>query len=168
MQNNIDIEYFLESCETQQTLAFLFNAKHNGKFKYTKKYIYYYESDESLWIEKVKNFIISTMSAFMKAQQDRFLMNKEYKDQNQLQNLTSIIKKQTSFKYLSDVYNYYLSEIQDDTFIDKLDRAYPYLLPIKNNKVIDLRDGTPRDRIETDYFTYFCNVEPSKNKSETM
>ena len=36
MQNNIDIEYFLESCETQQTLAFLFNAKHNGRFKYTK------------------------------------------------------------------------------------------------------------------------------------
>ena len=27
MQNNINIEYFLESCETQQTLAFLFNAK---------------------------------------------------------------------------------------------------------------------------------------------
>ena len=168
MQNNIDIEYFLESCETQQTLAFLFNAKHNGRFKYTKKYIYYYESDEALWIEKDKNFIISTMSAFMKAQQDRFLMNKEYKDQNQLQNLTSIIKKQTSFKYLSDVYNYYLSEIQDDTFIDKLDRAYPYLLPIKNNQVIDLRDGTTRFRKETDYFTYFCNVEPSENKSKTM
>ena len=66
MQNNIDIEYFLESCETQQTLAFLFNAKHNGFFKYTKKYIYYYESDEALCIEKDKNFIISSMSAFMK------------------------------------------------------------------------------------------------------
>ena len=36
MQNTINIEYFLESCETQQTLAFLFNAKHNGLFKYTK------------------------------------------------------------------------------------------------------------------------------------
>lgn len=168
MQNNIDIEYFIESCETQQTLAFLFNAKHNGRFKYTKKYIYYYESNDALWIEKDKNFIISTMSAFMKAQQDRFLMNKEYKDQNQLQNLTSIIKKQTSFKYLSDVYNFYLSEIQDDTFIDKLDRAHPYLLPIKNNQVIDLRDGTTRFRKETDYFTYFCNVEPSGNKSKTM
>ena len=42
MQNTINIEYFLEPCETQQTLAFLFNAKHNGLFKYTKKYIYYY------------------------------------------------------------------------------------------------------------------------------
>ena len=44
MQNNIDIEYFLESCETQQTLAFLFNAKHNGFFKYTKKYIKHFKN----------------------------------------------------------------------------------------------------------------------------
>lgn len=168
MTNKISFEEFISACEMQQKLAELFDIYNNNLFKYSKKYIYYFDSDSALWVEKDKNFIIDRMSSFMFNQQTYFLTNSICKSQDDLLKLVSIIKKQTTFKYLSDVANFFLSRINDETFIDKLDRAYPYLLPIKNKKVIDLRNGDIRFRLEDDFYTYFCDVEPSENKTEIM
>jgi len=73
MTNKISFEEFISACEMQHKLAELFDIYNNNLFKYSKKYIYYFDSDSALWIEKDKNFIIDRMSNFMYNQQTYFL-----------------------------------------------------------------------------------------------
>jgi P4 family phage/plasmid primase-like protien len=164
----ISLDYLTECLSIQQKTAQLFNAKHQNLYKYSKKYLFSYDEDDCLWKETFENDVIAHISSWITAQYDKIILTtptvNEF-DKKKINAFTKLYTSKTTISNISSVFKYYLVEIKDDKLLDNLNRAQPYLLPIKNNKIVDLKTGDVRRRQLEDYFTYYCDVEPTKKKS---
>jgi putative DNA primase/helicase len=156
--------YFIDAFQTEQTLALSFSTQ-NKNYKFSNNYFYKYDNDKALWEIITKNDIISSMSIWIIENIGRFIME-EASNKDLIDKLLDIRKRYTKYQYLKNVISFFEIFITDKDFTIKLDRTLNDYLPIRNNKVINLRDGTIRYRTQEDYFTYFCDVEPSENKSD--
>ena len=166
---DLSLDYFSECLKVQQKTAQLFNARHQNKYKYTQKYLFEYDEETSLWVEIEEQDIKTAISNWLTLQKDKIIMliptNNEF-EKKKLETFEKLYETKTNLKNIDSVYKYLTSEIKDNYFINKINRANPHLLPIKNNKVVCLKTGEIRPRGPDDYFTYFCNVEPTTKKSE--
>jgi putative DNA primase/helicase len=166
---DLSLDYFTECLKVQQKTAQLFNARHLNKYKYSSKYLFEYDDIASLWVEIEEQDIKTAISNWLTSQKDKIIMltpnNNEF-EKKKIETFEKLYETKTNLKNIDSVYKFFTSEIKDNIFINNLNRAKPHLLPIKNNKVVDLKTGEIRRREPEDYFTYFCNVEPTTKKSE--
>jgi len=167
----INLEYLSETLKNQQKIAQLFNARHQNKYKYSKKYLYTYDVDNALWEEVEQDYIINHIIAWLNTIYDKIMANintKSLEDIKKVNKLEKQFESKASVANITYVFKLYLSEIQDKDFIDNLDRNDMYLLPIRNRQVINLKTGMVRPREHTDLFTYYCDVEPTEDKSDVF
>lgn len=156
--------YFIEAFQTEQNLALSFSAQ-NKNYKFSNNYFYEYNNDKTLWEIITVDDIISSMSIWIIHNIGRFIME-ESNNKDLIDKLLDIKKKYTKYQYLKNIISFFKVLVTDKDFIIKLDRTLNDHLPIRNNKIVNLRDGTVRYRTKEDYFTYFCDVEPSEKKSD--
>jgi putative DNA primase/helicase len=160
----ITCEDFIKDFETEQDLAAAFKGR-NERYKFSNNYFYEYDNDIKLWKIITVDDVINSMSIWITHNVGRYIAEKA--GNNKLvDELINIKKRYTKYQYLKNVINFFKVSITDKDFTIKLDRTLNDHLPIRNNKVINLRDGTVRYRTQEDYFTYFCDVEPTEKKSD--
>jgi putative DNA primase/helicase len=162
------VDIYIETLKNQQDLALLFNDFNNNRYVLSKKYIFEFDGDCNkplLWVEVNEETIISHMSKWLRIMQRHYL-DDDSTTQKDLVELTKYTQKMSDYNVLYKVFKFFKTEISDDTFYEKLNRACPHHLPIKGGKLIDLKTGETRYRTKKDYFTYFSNVEYTKEKSE--
>jgi P4 family phage/plasmid primase-like protien len=159
----ITCEDFIKDFETEQELAAAFKAR-NERYKFSNNYFYEYDDDIKLWKIITVDDIITSMSIWITHNVGRYIAKKA-SNNKLVDELIDIKKKYTKYQYLKNVVSFFKVSITDKDFTIKLDRTLNDHLPIRNNKIINLRDGTVRYRTQEDYFTYFCDVEPTEEKS---
>ena len=160
----ITCEDFIKDFETEQELADAFKAR-NERYKFSNNYFYEYDDVIKLWKIITVDDVINCMSIWITHNVGRYIAEKA-SNKDLVDKLIDIRKRYTKYQYLKNVVNFFKVSVTDKDFTIKLDRTLNDHLPIRNNKIINLRDGIVRYRIQEDYFTYFCDVEPTENKSD--
>lgn len=181
---------FMEYTNTQYETALFFREYTTTKYIHSKSYNYKFNDKIKLWEEidsavigagiamfflDIQPIIIKELNKKLKELHEKLYIEEDGKDKikeqiTQLEGnkktFLSSIKYLTTKKSVSDIIYYLINMITIDDFQSKLNRKYPYYLPIKNNKIVDLRDGSVIDRERKHYFTYFCDVEITKKKTD--
>jgi len=160
------IEAYLDILKYEIKVAELFKEFNNGKYIYSKKYIYAFNVDATplIWTSISKDYIISQMAYFMKNAMKYYILN-DKGTMEQQRELLKITERDSKIHVLDNIYRHYQVMIYDDTFYEKLNRACPNHLPIKNGRVIDMKTGMAHPRSKDDYFTYECSVDYVKTRS---
>jgi len=163
-----EITVYMEMLDYENDIAHMFNEWHPGKYKYSKKYLYGFDINcDMLWAVIEKDYVIIEMQQFLKANMKYYVLH-DKGNMDQIKELVKLTKKVSKVTALDSVFRVFTTLINDDTFYESLNRSSTDLLPIKKCQVIDLKTGKVRPRSKSDNFTYTCDVEYTKERSETF
>ena len=181
---------FMEYTNTEYETALFFREYTTVKYIHSKSYNYKFNDKTKLWEEinedvigggiamfflDIQPIIIKELNDTIKKLNEKLYTAEDEQKEKIKQNITQTESNKKTFlssvKFLSSKKSstniiYFLKPmITIDEFQSKLNRKYPYYLPIKNNMIVDLRNGRVIHRERKHYFTFFCDVEITKTKT---
>lgn len=137
----------------QKEKIILYNEKSNE--------LYVYDDKECIYILRDKDFLMTFISKYTY----EIISNMELPEN--VKSLEEMIQGFKTTKRQKDILSQMKLRLpRNSDFISKNINKIPYLFPIKDNKVIDFRTDTIRDRIQTDYFSFYIDIEYNQDVDE--
>jgi phage/plasmid-associated DNA primase len=137
----------------QKEKIILYNEKSNE--------LYVYNFKDCIYNLQEKDFLMTFISKYTY----EIISNMELPEN--VKSLEEMIQGFKTTKRQKDIlYQMKIRLPKDYEFIAENLNKTPYLYPIKNNKVIDFRTDTIRDRVQTDYFSFYINIDYNQDVDE--
>ena len=161
------IDRYLNILKNKLEMAKLFHEFHNGKYEYSKSYLYAFDVDSKsplLWVEIEDEHLISDIANFINRTMMHYI-NFNISNEQRIE-VIKLSNRLCDSVPCKSILVFLKNEIRDPTFYDTLNRRLPHHLPISNGLVIDLKTGKTRLRNRGDRFTYYSNVSYIDDKTD--